>query len=364
MAFVTYPLNNIEYYAEDAELFHVTRRSGISSHLDFPITVTGNSNVVTIGEGVAWIHNTKYSGKVTASKTSTELSMPMPDAYNDRVDAIAIRFNAQQNITTLEVVEGTPSLWATPPVPTRTSTIYELFLYTVLRPAGVAEVSASNVTDVRLNADVCGIMADSVTSVDTTAIQSQVESLIADLQSEIESVKSQEGVMLTSTYDSNGDGVVDNAEALGGESSSYYADAVTANKAKETSDAIMLDASRPYFGAKQTQIAGIRGCFSGYIYSNGTKLNMSVPLWKVIPADDKRMGFTLSGTMQVYGANGQLFTGDINDLGTRELSNSWNNLLVTFTLATPLASSNRTSVTCYSNLTIGITLKDSAVWGD
>ena len=41
---ITYPLNNIDYTAEDAELFHCTRTSGIWATNDFPISVTGRDN--------------------------------------------------------------------------------------------------------------------------------------------------------------------------------------------------------------------------------------------------------------------------------------------------------------------------------
>ena len=64
MALVTYPLNNLDYTAEDAELFHCTRSSGIYANDDFGFTVTGTDNTVTIGTGIAWIRNSKFSGTV------------------------------------------------------------------------------------------------------------------------------------------------------------------------------------------------------------------------------------------------------------------------------------------------------------
>ena len=69
MAIITYPLNNIEYTAEDAELYLSTRTSGVFANDDFPITVPGDGNTVTIGEGIGWIRNSKFAGKVVANKT-------------------------------------------------------------------------------------------------------------------------------------------------------------------------------------------------------------------------------------------------------------------------------------------------------
>ena len=68
MAIITYPLNNIEYTAEDAELYLATRTSGVFAGDDFSITVPGDGNTVTIGEGIGWIRNSKFSGKVVANK--------------------------------------------------------------------------------------------------------------------------------------------------------------------------------------------------------------------------------------------------------------------------------------------------------
>ncbi len=171
MAIITYPLNHIEYHAEDAELFHATRTSGVFANDDFPITVSGSGNVVTIGEGIGWIRNSKFSGKVVANKTDITLDLGLPHATYPRIDAVVLRFSANANASEIIVKKGTAQTNPAPPEVVQTESIYELHLYHVYRKAGSANIVASNVTDLRANAAYCGLMADDVTMLNDAYIQ-------------------------------------------------------------------------------------------------------------------------------------------------------------------------------------------------
>lgn len=189
MAFITYPLNNIDYTAEDAELFHCTRTSGIWAEDSFPISVTGADNNVTIGTGIAWINNKEFSGKVAALKSAEVLDLGIADGTYPRIDVIAIQYSANNNATDVVIKKGTPATNPVRPSIVRTGEIYELYLASVYRPAGATAITASNITDLRMDGTVCGLMADSVTKVDMTAIEAQVRNLINNLQNEIDSVR-------------------------------------------------------------------------------------------------------------------------------------------------------------------------------
>ena len=103
---ITYPLNNIDYTAEDAELFHCTRNSGIWAKDSFSISVTGFDNNIAIGTGIAWINNEKFSGKVVALKSAKTLDLGIADSAYPRIDVIAIQFNANNNATDIVVKKG------------------------------------------------------------------------------------------------------------------------------------------------------------------------------------------------------------------------------------------------------------------
>ena len=189
MALVTYPLNNIEYSAEDAELFHVTRTSGIYANNSFEYDTTGADNNIVIGTGIGWIKNSEFSGKVIAQKEAISLDMGLPDPVYPRIDAIVIQFDNNRNETNIVVKKGTAASNPVAPSVVQNESVYELHLYHVRREAGSLYITPSNITDLRLNSSYCGLMADSVTHIDTTAIERQVADLIESLQNEISNVK-------------------------------------------------------------------------------------------------------------------------------------------------------------------------------
>lgn len=187
MDLITYPLNNIEYRAEDAELFHCTRTSGVWAEKSFTCTVSGEDNNITVDKGVAWIQNTEFAGKVVAMKGVTVIDAGVADDLNDRIDVVAIQFDANENETKIVVKHGDPVL-TNPQIPkiNRSGGLFELYLCSIYRTAGKTAISASDVTDLRLNPDYCGLMADSVTKIDTSMIESQVTELIDFLKSQID----------------------------------------------------------------------------------------------------------------------------------------------------------------------------------
>lgn len=163
MAMITYPLNRIEYTAEDAELYNCTRGSGIFSKEDFAISVSEDGTSVTIGDGIGWIRNSKFSGKVIAQKEEKSLPLDVPDEIYTRIDAVAIQFDANLNKTEIVIKAGTPAESPEPPEMSRTEELYELFLYLISRNAGAATISESDIEDVRLDGEYCGLMVDAVT---------------------------------------------------------------------------------------------------------------------------------------------------------------------------------------------------------
>ena len=200
MAMITYPLDNIDYSAADAGLFHCTRKSGVWAEDSFPISASGSDNFITIGSGVAWISNDKYWGKVVAQKEAVILDLGLADPVYNRIDAVVIQFDSNANATDIVVKKGTPATKPSMPEIVQSESIFELCLCKVLRPAGSSVVTSANVTDTRMDDVLCGLMADSVTKVDMTAIEAQVRSLINNLQNEIDSVRNLSGIMFESEW--------------------------------------------------------------------------------------------------------------------------------------------------------------------
>lgn len=182
MAVITYPLNGIEYTAENAETYLCTRTSGVySADENFALTIA-NASTVTIGHGIAWIKDGTYAGKSVVSTEAVSIDVPIADGVLNRKDRIVLRFDKSANASSIVLKVGTPATNAEPPSIIRDGTAYELGLYVINVPAASTAVQIKNITSTMLDESVCGIMRDAVTGIPTAALQAQVEAMIAEIE--------------------------------------------------------------------------------------------------------------------------------------------------------------------------------------
>lgn len=191
MTLITYPLDDCDYSADDAALFHCTRTSGIFASDDFSFSVSGSDNTVRIGPGIAWMRINKFKGLVAALKNEVVVDLGLPDSVYPRIDRAVLQYNANTRDTTVVVKRGVPRSNPLPPDRSTEEALYELHLLEVLRKPAAAAVKPENVTDLRFDSSCCGLMADSVTNVDTSAINAQVMALISELRTKLKDVESE-----------------------------------------------------------------------------------------------------------------------------------------------------------------------------
>ena len=191
MAITVYPLNDIDFTAEEVAIYNATRTSGIYAGDDFAISLTGADNNISIDVGLAWMHLSRFNGVAVALKGKTFVDMGLPDAVYPRIDALVLQFDANKNGAELVVKQGAASTNPKAPAVSRTEALYELHLLHARRTPGAAYITAADVTDLRLDANYCGLMADAVTRVDTAAINAQVAELIQKLRDDLKAVENQ-----------------------------------------------------------------------------------------------------------------------------------------------------------------------------
>lgn len=184
MTLITYPLDDTGYTADDAALFHCTRTTGIHAGDDFSMSVSGADNIINIKPGIAWMRVNRFKGLVSAMKQETDIDMGLPDPAYPRIDRIILQYDANKNDIQLIAKKGSPSSNPLPPERVMSDALYEIHLYEVRREAGAVSITAMNITDLRLDKDCCGLMADSVTEVDTAAINAQINSFLETSQAE------------------------------------------------------------------------------------------------------------------------------------------------------------------------------------
>ena len=144
-----------------------------------------------IGPGIAWMRINKFKGLVAALKNEVVVDLGLPDSVYPRIDRAVLQYNANTRDTTVVVKRGVPRSNPLPPDRSTEEALYELHLLEVLRKPAAAAVKPENVTDLRFDSSCCGLMADSVTNVDTSAINAQVMALVNELRTKLGEVETQ-----------------------------------------------------------------------------------------------------------------------------------------------------------------------------
>lgn len=179
MAITAYPLNNIEYSAEDAMLMNLPISSGVFADDDhFAISLSGDFSA-TISAGLGFIRYDTAKGFTFYMDAEETVLFDEPDTVLSRIDRVVLRWDESKNGVSLAVKKGSPS--STPVAVERetNSSVYELVLYDITIAANATSISAANITDQKLNPALCGLMANNITSIDTAAINAQITALIA-----------------------------------------------------------------------------------------------------------------------------------------------------------------------------------------
>ena len=160
-----------EYTAEEySEYFRMVLTNGIyNGGTNLQVTAGGGNMTTDIADGYAIINGYLY--KVHNGVTLTH---DTADVTHNRIDRIVLRWDIREESRFIKafILKGTPAETPIAPVLTRNDEIYELSLAQVLVRAGSNYVAGSDVTDERLNTEVCGLFNSRIQA-DTTEIFNQ-----------------------------------------------------------------------------------------------------------------------------------------------------------------------------------------------
>lgn len=179
---ITYPLDGIDYDATDAAGYFATRQSGVYCAEDcFAVSLAGGANL-TVSKGLAWVHPSEFTGYSIIQRDAQSLALSAASTELPRIDRIVLRFDAAARKSSLQVLQGTAASSPVAPALTRTALVYDLCLAEIKRPAGSASITASDLTDTRLDEDLCGVMRDGVTGIPTEDLLTQAKARFAGLE--------------------------------------------------------------------------------------------------------------------------------------------------------------------------------------
>ena len=131
----------------------------------------GEGMRVVLKPGQAWIN-----GYFITNDDDYSLTLDVADGVLKRIDRIVLRLDYYNRIITPLVKKGTFASTPVAPDITRDADAYELVLADILVTNGAIGIVQGNITDQRLNTELCGIVHGVVDQVDTTTIFNQYQS--------------------------------------------------------------------------------------------------------------------------------------------------------------------------------------------
>jgi hypothetical protein len=158
-----------EYTADEfAEYFRRLLTDGIfNGGTNLKVEASGTDMRTRILPGYAWIQGYMYK----VYDEPLYLQHDLPDAQLDRIDRIVLRLDTSLEVRSIRamILKGTPAENPVAPPIVRENNIFDLSLAQVRIIAGKSYIEAFQITDERLDTNVCGLV-NSLIQADTTEI--------------------------------------------------------------------------------------------------------------------------------------------------------------------------------------------------
>ena len=199
--------NNQDVYigAEDVMKWLHGRTSGVFAAADnASVSALAESTMaVTVSDGIGWMANAGKDGVVwwidnqAVNGSKLQLNIDPADGVLNRIDRIIVEWQTTNYVDypEVKVLKGSLSSKATAPALTNNSTVRQISLAKISVAAGTTAITASMITDERLDASVCGLVTESI-SIDTSTMQNQFEALLKSIQNELLDLEAGTGVEL------------------------------------------------------------------------------------------------------------------------------------------------------------------------
>ena len=146
--------------------------NGVFPNPSTSLQVIANDDMtVTLKPGKAWIN-----GYIVFNDADYILNIEAADGVLSRIDRVVARYDTTDREIRLEVKKGTFASSPVAPILQRDADAYEIALADVYVGKGAISIIQANITDTRLNTDLCGIVHGVVDQIDTTTLFNQFTS--------------------------------------------------------------------------------------------------------------------------------------------------------------------------------------------
>ena len=161
-----------QYSAETfAEYFASFIGNGIFPNPSTNLQLVSSTAMSTIlKSGTAWINGYFY-----ANTEDLILTHDVADGVLNRIDRVVVRLDFLNREIKAYIKKGIPASMPTAPSLQRDANMHELGIADVSINAGLTTILQSNITDLRMNDNYCGIVAGTVDQIDTTNLFAQYD---------------------------------------------------------------------------------------------------------------------------------------------------------------------------------------------
>ena len=144
------------------------------------LKVVENSGMsVNVNAGAGWIAGAGY-----INDSVLQLTLANADGALNRIDRVVLRCSYTERDVYVDVKQGSLSAQPTAPALTRNADVYELGLADIYVAAGATSITQANITDLRLNTTLCGIVTGLIEQADTTDIFNEFEAYLAQFKAQ------------------------------------------------------------------------------------------------------------------------------------------------------------------------------------
>lgn len=123
---------------------------------------------IQVKAGKGWINGYYYE-----NDSDLSLTLDNADGTQGRIDSVVLRLDLTNRYIKVFVKKGVLSANPIAPQLTRNADIWELQLAAIQVSAGAAEITDSNITDTRMNSELCGVVKGVIEEIDTSNLFSQ-----------------------------------------------------------------------------------------------------------------------------------------------------------------------------------------------
>lgn len=164
-----------KYKSSDfAEYFSTFIGNGVFPNPSTNLLVTANGDMtINLSPGFAWINGYMYH-----NTDNLTLTVEHADSALKRIDRVVLRCDFINREIRAYIKKG---IFASNPIAPdleRGVNAYELSISDILVENGVISIQQSKITDTRLNSEVCGIVAQTVETIDTTDLYNKLQAYI------------------------------------------------------------------------------------------------------------------------------------------------------------------------------------------